>query len=128
MKLILLIGLIGVLALSGCTAGSAHPQTPAFASFAQCITDSGTVMYGSFTCLSCKKQREGFGDTFQFIQEIECHPNGENPQVQLCLDTKIEKTPTWVREVDGVETGRLVGFQSYEELSRLSGCAYPGPQ
>jgi hypothetical protein len=126
MKLILLAGLIGVLALSGCTGESAHAQTPAFASFAQCITASDTLMYGSFTCLSCKKQREGFGETFQYIEEIECHPKGENPQVQLCLDKKVSKTPTWLREVNGVEVGRLEGFQSYEALAQLSGCTYPG--
>ena len=129
MKLLLGIGLLGILVLAGCTTGeTAHPQTPEFAAFAQCINTSGTLMYGSFTCLSCKKQRESFGATFSNITEIECHPNGENPQVELCLNKNIAKTPTWIREVNGQELGRLEGFQSFEALATLSGCTYPGPQ
>ncbi|MBM3282592.1 MAG: hypothetical protein FJY86_04630, partial [Candidatus Diapherotrites archaeon] len=98
---IIFAALAGLLILSGCTSGTeaAHPQTPEFTQFAQCITSSGTLMYGSFTCLSCKKQRESFGATFSQITEIECHPNGENPQVELCLQKNIAKTPTWIREV-----------------------------
>jgi len=124
------IGLVGLLILSGCTGGTeaAHPQTPEFTAFAQCITNNDVLMYGSFTCLSCKKQRESFGATFSQITEIECHPNGENPQVELCLQKNIAKTPTWIREVDGKELGRLEGFQSFEALATLSGCTYPGPQ
>ncbi len=130
MKTIILGSLLAIIIASGCTAGTeaAHPQTPEFAAFAQCITSSGTLMYGSFTCLSCKKQRESFGATFSQITEIECHPNGENPQVELCLQKNIAKTPTWIREVNGQELGRLEGFQSYEALATLSGCTYPGPQ
>jgi hypothetical protein len=130
MKVLVLLGLVSLLVAAGCTSGAdaAHPQTPEFTEFAQCITTSGTLMYGSFTCLSCKKQRESFGATFSEITEIECHPNGENPQVELCLQKDIAKTPTWIREVNGQETGRLEGFQSYEALAALSGCTYPGPQ
>ena len=129
MKLLLGIGLLSILVLAGCTAGeTAHPQTPEFTAFAQCINTSGTLMYGSFTCLSCKKQRESFGATFSQITEIECHPNGENPQVELCLNKNIAKTPTWIREVNGQELGRLEGYQPFEALASLSGCTYPGPQ
>lgn len=129
MKLLLGIGLLGILVLAGCAVGgeAAHPQTPEFISFAQCMDASGTLMYGSFTCLSCKKQREAFGPAFSNITEIECHPNGENPQVELCLNKNIAKTPTWIREVNGQELGRLEGFQSFEALATFSGCTYPGP-
>ncbi|MDP2666018.1 MAG: hypothetical protein Q8P05_00765 [Candidatus Diapherotrites archaeon] len=127
MKTMLAIGMIALIVLAGCVGGStAHPQTPAFTAFAQCITDSDTLMYGSFTCLSCKKQREEFGPAFEKIIEIECHPNGENPQVELCLEKNIAKTPTWVREVDGQELGRIEGLATYQELEELTGCPYPG--
>ncbi len=130
MRTLLVFGLLAVILASGCTSGAeaAHPQTPEFTAFAQCIDASGTLMYGSFTCLSCKKQRESFGATFSEITEIECHPNGENPQVELCLQKNIAKTPTWIREVNGQELGRLEGFQSFESLAAFSGCTYPGPQ
>lgn len=130
MKTLVFVGLIGLIIASGCASGTeaAHPQTPEFKAFAQCITNNDVLMYGSFTCLSCKKQRESFGATFSEITEIECHPNGVNPQVQLCLQKNVAKTPTWIREKDGQELGRLEGFQTFEALATLSGCTYPGPQ
>jgi hypothetical protein len=91
--------------------------------FAKCVYESGVRMYGQYTCSVCKRQRELFGSSFQYIQEIECHPRGENPQTQLCLEMDIEKTPTWILEKDGIESDRLAGFQTLELLSEFSGCS-----
>ncbi|MDP6647886.1 MAG: hypothetical protein QGH34_00635 [Candidatus Woesearchaeota archaeon] len=96
-----------------------------FDSFAKCLNQNGLKMYGQYTCGACKKQRALFGPSFQYVGEIECHPRGENPQTQLCLEKDIEKTPTWTFEKDGLITERLEGFQSLETLSEISGCALP---
>ena len=90
--------------------------------FAKCLSENGIKMYGSITCSVCKKQREAFGASFQYINEIECHPRGKNPQTELCLEKNIRKTPTWVIEDGGIETERLEGFQSFETLAKISGC------
>ena len=90
--------------------------------FAKCVYETGARMYGQYTCGVCKKQRELFGPSFQYIQEIECHPRGENPQTQRCLERDIEKTPTWILEKNGIESDRLTGFQTLELLSEFSGC------
>jgi hypothetical protein len=92
-------------------------------SFAKCLYDNGARMYGQYTCSVCRKQRELFGSSFQYIQEIECHPKGENPQTQLCLERDIAKTPTWLLEKDGQVVERLAGFQTLEILSEISGCS-----
>lgn len=89
---------------------------------AQCMTENGVLMYGSFRCGVCAKTRAMFGDSFKYITEIECHPQGENPQTALCLEKKVEGTPTWVRDIDGVEVNRAVGFLTIEELREFSGC------
>ncbi|MBT4539308.1 vitamin K epoxide reductase family protein [Candidatus Woesearchaeota archaeon] len=89
---------------------------------AQCITDKGVNMYGSFRCGVCAKTRAMFGDSFEHINEIECHPQGENPQTELCLSKNIEGTPTWILEPNGVEEKRFTGFLSIEELAEFSGC------
>lgn len=89
---------------------------------AQCITNNGINMYGSFRCSICAKTRKMFGDSFQFINEIECHPQGENPQTELCLTKGIAGTPTWVLEPEGKEIKRQQGFLSIEELAEFSGC------
>jgi uncharacterized membrane protein len=89
---------------------------------AKCITESGVNMYGSFRCGVCAKTRAMFGDSFEHINEIECHPQGENPQTELCLEKGIEGTPTWILEPNGVEVKRQTGFLSIEELQEFSGC------
>jgi hypothetical protein len=94
--------------------------------FATCLKESGVLMYGSMTCSICAKQRDLFGGSFELLGEIECHPRGENPQTELCLEKDIEKTPTWVVEKDGVEVERLVGFQNLEKLAEISGCSING--
>ncbi|MAG16305.1 hypothetical protein CMO88_04545 [Candidatus Woesearchaeota archaeon] len=96
-----------------------------FDSFASCIKENGLKMYGSFTCSVCKRQRAIFGSSFELVGEIECHPRGENPQTELCLQKDIEKTPTWILEQDGEEIKRLTGFQNMETLAEISGCQLP---
>ncbi len=93
-----------------------------YTEFAKCLTDKNLLMYGSFRCGSCAKQREMFGDSFKYVVEIECHPQGENPQTERCLKMNIERTPTWILEKDGKEISRYVGFASAEKLGQMSGC------
>ena len=91
-------------------------------SLAQCITESGVDMYGSFRCGICAKTRSMFGDAFEGINEIECHPQGEDSEWELCQEKKISGTPTWIKEVDGLEIDRHTGFLSINELREFSGC------
>jgi len=90
--------------------------------FAQCIDTNGVNMYGSFRCGACAKERKLFGDSFQYINEIECHPEGENPQTELCLAKGIEGTPTWILEQNGTEMKRFQGYMDLEDLADFSGC------
>tara|TARA_Y100000310_G_C20221078_1_gene595795 strand:- start:189 stop:569 length:381 start_codon:yes stop_codon:yes gene_type:complete len=116
---------IALVIMSGCTQQPDAPpveEDPKLTAFAQCVYDSGGRMYGSYTCSVCEKQRALFGPSFKHIQEIECHPRGENSQTQLCLERDIAKTPTWILEPNGIETNRLPGFQSIEALAAFTGC------
>lgn len=87
-------------------------------SFAKCLTQKGVVMYGSYLCGYCNRQKEMFGDSFKYINYVECHPNGPNANPQLCTEKRIRGVPTW--EIDG---NLHSGLKSLEELSSLSGCA-----
>tara|TARA_Y100000310_G_scaffold341650_2_gene441504 strand:- start:181 stop:1023 length:843 start_codon:yes stop_codon:yes gene_type:complete len=89
---------------------------------AKCITERGVNMYGSFRCGVCAKTRALFGDAFQYINEIECHPQGEDSQWELCQEKALEGTPTWILEPNGEEIKRETGFLSIEELKEFSGC------
>jgi hypothetical protein len=124
-KVFLLLLLVVGIAASSCAPQqdiqeSAGPSK--FDGFAKCLNQNGMKMYGQYTCGVCKKQKELFGSSFNYIGEIECHPRGENPQTQLCLERDIQKTPTWLLEKDGEIVERLEGFQSLEALSGVSGC------
>lgn len=89
---------------------------------AQCLTEKRVVMYSSFRCGVCAKTKEMFGDSFQYIKEIECHPQGSNAQTALCVSKQIQGTPTWILEPSGIELKRHQGFLSIEELQQFSGC------
>ncbi len=118
-----LVGLAGI----GIIYFSQQSLTPKenYDAFAQCLTEEGWAMYGTYWCPNCARQKALFGNSFAFVEEVECDPRGDNPQTERCLTRSIEKTPTWIRESEdnSAEFERHVGVQSLERLSELSGCS-----
>lgn len=116
--------------MSGCVQPSTTPTlsepTPAsLDAFAQCLADKGVKMYGSYICSACLAQIKMFGGhegSFRYVDYIECHPRGPNPQTNLCLQRDIKATPTWILEKDNIEIKRLGSLQSFESLAEFSGC------
>lgn len=90
------------------------------------LNEQGWVYYRSYTCSNCKRQEKLLGEAYKQLNAVECHPKGPGGRPELCLQKKIDKTPTWVLEIDGKETRRLEGLQSIEELMKQSG--YAGPK
>jgi thiol-disulfide isomerase/thioredoxin len=80
--------------------------------FAKCLTSKGVTMYGAEWCGHCKNQKELFGDSFKYINYVEC-PNNQD----LCKAMGITGYPTWV-----VNDNLNPGEQTLETLSSLSGC------
>jgi uncharacterized membrane protein len=118
-----LVGVLGI-GLSYFTQKGFTP-TKNYDSFAQCLTERGWAEYGTFWCPNCGRQKLLFGDSFQYLEYVECDPRGDDPQTDRCLIRNIEKTPTWIRESENnaTEFERQIGVQSLEKLSELSGCA-----
>lgn len=58
--------------------------------FAKCLTEKGWVLYGAVWCSYCKVQREMFGESFQYINYVECPDN-----INLCIAEQINGYPTW---------------------------------
>ncbi|MDP7243807.1 MAG: hypothetical protein QF568_00520 [Flavobacteriales bacterium] len=126
-KIFLFVFLVAGIIATGCTPQvQDNPEPSELDDFAKCLNENELRMYGQYTCGVCRKQRELFGSSFHYVGEIECHPEGENPQTQLCLEKDIMKTPTWILEKDGVEVDRLEGYQTLETLSEFSGCSIEG--
>ena len=97
-------------------------ETEDYTELAKCITENEVTMYGSFRCGICAKTRAMFDDAFEHIVEIECHPQGEDNQWELCQEKEITGTPTWIKEEDGKEIKRHTGFLSIDELKEFSEC------
>lgn len=109
------------------TAGVAPPpiQTtsgPSEIALAQHLQEIGAKKYSAYWCPHCQQQREMFGqEAFEYITVIECAPDGQNAQPDVCRAAGIEGFPTW--EINGE---KYSGARPLSELARLSG--YTGPQ
>tara|TARA_Y100000310_G_C20666865_1_gene808023 strand:- start:1563 stop:1970 length:408 start_codon:yes stop_codon:yes gene_type:complete len=90
--------------------------------FAKCLTEEGTVMYGAYWCPHCAKTKKKFGQSFRYVTYVECDPNGENEQAELCIEKEIQGYDTW----DFGDGTRYEGGEpSFELLAERSGCAVP---
>lgn len=81
-------------------------------SFAECITNTGAIFYGSENCGHCTIQKNLFEDDFNKINYVSCLENR-----QACTDAGITAYPTW--DIDGK---KHLGRKTLEELSTLTGC------
>ena len=87
-----------------------------------CANDSGVTYYKSIRCSNCRRQEQVFGPAYAKLNSIECHPDGTNPQPELCLEKDISKTPTFIIEQDGVEIKRAIGIQQIPAFAEFVGC------
>ncbi len=69
-------------------------------------------MYGTDRCPNCQSQKELFGDSFKFVQYVNC-----DYEYDKCSEANVERIPTWV--INGEE---YIGVQTLERLANLSGC------
>lgn len=108
-------------------AGEAGPPItttsgPAEMQLAQHLTDIGATMYGAWWCPHCHDQKQLFGlEAAKAIPYVECAPDGQNPQPDVCQANNIQGYPTW--EVNGQSYS---GAQSLGALADISD--YTGPR
>lgn len=87
---------------------------------AEHLSQTNAVMYGAFWCPHCASQKELFGDAASQVPYVECDPEGENAQPELCQAKGIPGYPTW--EIDGEF---YTGTRSLENLAELSNFVAP---
>lgn len=114
LSILMLLGII--LTFTGCSNGNGK-----YDEFAQCITQKGYRMYGLYTCSHCKDQKDAFGNSFRYIDYIECHPKSPDYRAQECLEAKIDGYPTWV----GPNEEQIVGFSPLGVLAKETDCRLP---
>jgi len=76
---------------------------------AKCI-GKNSELYIQLGCHACSTQEEMFGESYQYLNVIDCWSN-ENQ----C--DEITYTPTWI-----IEGEEYIGARSIEELKQLTGC------
>ncbi len=89
-----------------------HSSVGDYDEFSQCLTENGAVMYGAEYCGHCNNQKDMFGNSFKYIEYVEC-----SDVVEYCKSKGIEGVPTW--EIDGE---LYTGVQELSELSEYTGC------
>lgn len=94
-------------------------------SFAQCLTEKGVVMYGSYTCSVCLAEKKLFGPSFKYLNYVECHPAGPNADLKKCRKVPVEAYPTWTLETNGTIVKKEVGYLNDRQLSIFAECELP---
>ena len=84
--------------------------------FAKCLAIKNMTMYGAAWCSHCTAQKKLFGDSFKFVNYVECPDD-----VKLCTEKGINGYPTWI---DGVGV-KHEGGQSFSDLANITGCELP---
>ncbi|MBI4143546.1 hypothetical protein HY487_01535 [Candidatus Woesearchaeota archaeon] len=111
--------IITALAIVGCgTSGNSATASAQYDSFAKCLSADGVKMYGAYWCPHCSSQKQMFGNSFKFINYIECSLPDRAGQTKACTDAKINAYPTW----EFADGKRIEGELSFEQLSRNSNC------
>jgi len=109
--------LLMTILLQGC--GIAGPKPPGkYAETAQCLTEKGVILYGTYWCPYCKIQMEDFGDDSQFISYQECDDNGPKGDSKVCLDAGVTSFPTWYFPGQG----NLIGRNPIFIVAKLANC------
>ncbi|MEM4259925.1 MAG: hypothetical protein QXG00_01685 [Candidatus Woesearchaeota archaeon] len=112
MILILIISVIGGIGIF-----RKNVEIQSLDKFAQCLASKNVTMYGAYWCSHCQNQKKMFGDSWKYMQYVECDVNGPNQQAELCQQIGIEGYPTWV--INGV---KIIGEVPIKNFERITGC------
>lgn len=79
--------------------------------FANYLTSQGAIMYGTEWCTHCKDQKALFGNSFVYVNYIDCDKNNK-----ACSEAGVTNYPTWI-----INGQKYMGLQSLATLMGLSG-------
>lgn len=86
--------------------------------FAKCLNEKGLKLYGASWCPHCQEQKQMFGSSQKYLNYVECSTPDGKSQSEICANNNVTSYPTWELS-NGT---RLVGEQTFEELSLVSEC------
>ena len=109
-NLITIVIILGVLIIAGTILLNGN-DTQTDKKISKCIGQN-SELYTQVGCHACEKQKEMFGNNYEYLTIIDCFFEREK-----CGG--IRATPTWI--INGEE---YLGVQSIETLQELTGCGY----
>lgn len=80
--------------------------------FAKCLTEKWVMIYTTKTCSHCQNQKKLFGDSWQYINNVDCN---DNPII--CSQAGIEGVPNWV-----INGENVLGEYPLEILAEKTDC------
>jgi glutaredoxin len=86
--------------------------------FAKCLSENGITMYGASWCPHCNAQKQMFGNSWMYMNYVECSLPNKGGQAQECVKARITSYPTCEFQ-NGL---RIEGDIPLEKISSLSGC------
>jgi hypothetical protein len=89
--------------------------------FAKCVSAKGVRMYGAWWCPHCAEQKDAFGYAFQYVNYVECSPEGKRDINEVCKQAGVKHFPTW-QFADG---SRTEGELPLTDISQKTGCKLP---
>lgn len=83
---------------------------------AKYMTEKGMAMYGAYWCPHCQDQKKLFGDSFKYVDYVECDAQGPNANPDECTAKGVEGYPTWIYQGQ-----KYSGYQSLSALAKIVG-------
>ncbi|MFH0891034.1 MAG: hypothetical protein V1856_03310 [Candidatus Liptonbacteria bacterium] len=81
--------------------------------FAKCLAEKKTTMYGAYWCSHCQSEKRNFGSSFKYVPYVEC-----TREPEVCRAVGVTNYPTWIT-ADGK---KYEGEQGLRRLAEISGC------
>ena len=97
--------------IAGCSNNTNDPKN--LDSFAQCLTEKGAKMYGTEWCSHCQNQKKAFGESFQYIDFVDC-----DDERNTCLSAGVRGYPTWI-----INGELMPGKQEFHKLAAATKCS-----
>lgn len=93
-----------------------------YGTFADCIRNSGAVMYEATWCPVCRQQREVFRGYANRLKTFKCDVAGNRKQTKAtCNRLGIDSYPTWILGDGSMRSG----LHSAKDLAARTGCPMP---